>query len=258
MKSVVDWNDIHSSVLRELGEHRKGWADQLALVLEDVKRSVERYPDVFGDELPDVQQIKPKMGGLRVYTRKCNQNILDELDTRVDEIEKSCEKCGNAAQVQSIQGYLTTLCCWCYNDYLEERFEGAEAMWPTDLELDIADRFPDLVSADTASLMPNTGPGWLVPLGRFLQATEHVVRKAFVEPVVVQITDVKTNRNGSIDIVFSRYDHCLDQLLRRIELDSRRTCAKCGHKGDIVRKKDKANMLCAHCQEQGEWNPLDE
>lgn len=227
-------------------------------MLEDVKRSVERYPDVFGDELPDVQQIKPKMGGLRVYTRECNQNILDEVDTRVDEIERTCEKCGNAAQVQSIQGYLTTLCCWCYHEYLEYRFEGAEAKWPTDLELDIADRFPDLVSADTASLKPAIGPGWLVLLGQFLQATEHVVRKAFEEPVVVQITDVNMTRNGSINIVSSRYDHCLDQLLRRIELDSKHTCAKCGHKGDIVRKKDEANVLCAHCHEQGEWSPFDE
>ncbi|WP_171235822.1 hypothetical protein [Ruegeria sp. HKCCA6837] len=258
MKPVVDWNDIYASVRKELGDHRAGWADQLALVLEDVKRSVERHPDVFGDELPDVQQIKQKLGGLRVYTRKCNQNLLDELDARIDEIERTYEKCGNAAQVQSIQGYLTTLCCWCYNDYLEDRFEGAEAKWPTDLKLDIADRFPDLVSADTASLKPSIGAGWLVLLGQFLQATEHVVRKAFKEPFVVQITDVKMSREGSIHIDFSKFDHCLDQLLRRIDLDSKRTCAKCGHKGDIVRKKDKASVLCAHCEGRGEWDPFNE
>lgn len=258
MKQAVDWNDIQTSVLNALGEHRVGWADQLALVLEDVKRSVERYPDVFGSELPDVQQIKPKMGGLRVYTRKCNQNILDELDGRIEEIERTCEKCGNAAGIQSIQGYLTTLCCWCYNDFLERRFEGAEMQWPTDLELNVADRFPDLVSADTASLWPSIGPGRLVLLGRFLAEAEHLVRETLETPAQVQITDVKTNRDGSVHVSFSRYHECLDLPLKQLEMDSRRTCARCGHVGDIVRKKDRANALCAHCQEQGEWSPFDE
>ncbi|WP_171135021.1 hypothetical protein [Ruegeria sp. HKCCD7221] len=258
MKPVVDWNDIHTSVMNALGEHRVGWADQLALVLEDVKRSVAQHPDVFGDELPVIVQIKQKLGGLRVYTRECNRNIFGELETRVEEIEKTCERCGNSAEIQNVRGYLVTLCCWCYNSYLEDRFEDAEARWPTDLELNVADRFPDLVSADTASLWPSVGPGRLVLLGRFLAEAEHLVRENSETPIQVQISDVKTGPDGSIQVSFSRYDQCLDLLLKRVQLDSKRTCARCGHVGDIVRKKHRATALCAHCQEQGDWNPFDE
>ena len=258
MKQVVDWNDIHTSVLKALGEHRVGWADQLALALEDVKRSVEQRPDIFGRKLPVVVQIKQKLGGLRVYTRECNRNIFDELETRVEEIEKTCESCGNTAHVQSIRGYLTTLCCWCYNIYLEDRFEGAEAKWPTDLKLNVADRFPDLVSAETTSLLPNIGPGRLVLLGQFLAEAQHLVRANCETPIQVQISDVTTGSDGSIQINFSRYDQCLDLPLKRLALDSKRTCARCGHVGDIVRKKDRPTALCAHCQDQGDWNPFDE
>ncbi len=258
MNQVVDWNDIQASVLKALGEHRVGWADQLAIVLEDVKRSVSQHPDVFGDELPVIVQIKQKLGGLRVYTRECNRNIFDELETRVEEIEKTCERCGNSAEIQNIRGYLVTLCCWCYNRYLEDRFEGAEMMWPTDLELNVANRFPDLVSADTASLWPSIGPGRLVLLGRFLAEAEHLVRENCETPIQVQISDVTTGSDCSIQINFRRYDQCLDLPLKRLVLDSKRTCARCGHVGDIVRKKNKATALCAHCQEQGDWNPFDE
>ncbi len=258
MKQVVDWNDIHTSVLKALGEHRVGWVDQLALALDGVKQVVKLRPDIYGKKLPDIIQVKQKLGGLRVYTRECNRNLFDELEAHVEEIEKTCERCGNSAEVQNIRGYLSTLCCWCYNDYLERRFEGAEAKWPRDLELDIADRFPDLVNANTASLKPAIGPGWLVSLSQFLVAAEQVVQEAFETPVVVQISDVNTTRLGVIHIEFSKYDHCLDQLLRRVELNSRRTCAKCGHQGDVVRKKDKASVLCAYCDNKNEWDPFDE
>ncbi|KUJ77803.1 hypothetical protein [Ruegeria profundi] len=76
MNQVVDWNDIHNSVLKALGEQRMGWADQLVLVLEDVKLSVAQRPDIFGTKLPVVVQIKQKLGGLRVYTRKMQSKYL--------------------------------------------------------------------------------------------------------------------------------------------------------------------------------------
>ncbi len=248
MSSVVDWNDIHGSVFKQLGEHRAGWAEQLTLALEKVKRLIDERPDLFGDEYPSIVQIKQKWGGLRVYEGPgCSQAVMEEIQWRVDEIEQTCEGCSNAAQRQHVQGFVTTLCSWCYNAELRRRYEGAPASWPDDLKMDIAENYPDLVSADCASLVPAVGKGWLVMLSQALHKLIFSQDFRALDPGTIQISDIKKGRDGKISIGFSRYHDLVQEYVDWMEFRCGVTCESCGHVGDIVRTTDRSQVLCSHC-----------
>ncbi|WP_170399874.1 hypothetical protein [Ruegeria arenilitoris] len=248
MSSVVDWNDIHGSVLKQLGEHRAGWTKQLTLALEKVKRLIDEQPDLFGDERPSIVQIKQKWGGLRVYESPgCNQATSEEIQWRVDQIEQTCEGCSNSAQRQNILGFVTTLCSWCYNDALRRRFEGAEESWPDSLRLDIVANYPDLVSPDCASLAPAVGKGWLVMISQALHKLSFSQDFRALDPGTIQISDIKKGQDGQISIGFSRYHDLIQEYADWIELRCGVTCEECGHVGDIVRTADRSQVLCSHC-----------
>lgn len=251
-KGVVDWNDIRQSVQSSLGPQRQGWVDQLTMLLEEIKLEIDaKNTDV--EELtryPQIAQIKQKFGELCVYQESASEPFGDHLQHQVGFISQTCECCGNAAKKQQIQFYVTTLCCWCYNAELKSRNEESAASWPADLEMDVAESFPDFVSPSCASLKPATGSGWYVMLGRYLQQMELQLRNCDVEHGSVQISDVKTTRDGRISIGWHRYHESLDHFEERLVFESTITCAKCGHIGDIVRGPNRSEPFCAHCMKR--------
>ncbi|WP_170378676.1 hypothetical protein [Ruegeria atlantica] len=250
-QAVVDWDNPGPSIERTLGINRRGWIDQLTFALEDIRRDYEQGLYIpSSDEpnrLPEIVQVKQKWGALVVYTTGHPKAIWKDIQLATDRISQTCEYCGNAAETQRILGYATTLCCWCYNAVIERRFEDSAAKWPDDLEMDIADRYPDLVGPEIAELRPAIGQGWLVMISRHLNDMESAIEEAGLDPGSVQISDVKTDREGKISISFHRFHECLEPVEQRLIYESTQTCARCGHRGDIVRGRDKSDTLCACC-----------
>lgn len=250
-QAVVNWSNPGPDVEKILGVNRRGWIDQLTFALEDIRRDFELglYVPSAGEpnRLPEIVQVKQKLGSLVVYTTGYPKIIWQDIQTATERISRTCEYCGNAAETQRILGYVTTLCCWCYNAVIDRKFEDAAARWPDDLEMDIADSFPDLVSPEIAELRPAIGTGWFVMLARYLNDMESAIEEAGLDPGSVQITDVKADREGNISISFHRYHECLEPAEQRLVYESTQTCARCGNRGDIVRGRDKSDTLCAHC-----------
>ncbi len=255
---VINWDNIHEGVLKALGEQRqKGWVAYLSLSLEEVKQDAA----ATGGELPAIVQIKQKFGGLRVYTSGGSEHVWTDIQSHVDRIEQRCEQCSNVADVQSIFGYATTLCSWCYARELERRCKYAPVRHALDEKgIDVAERFPDLVRSDCASLKPAVGPGWQEMISHYLGLLERTIKEEDLPLGTVQISDIKTNRNGHISIGFHRSHSCIGHVVSKMEIASLSCCAKCGHRGDIVRARDKSDLLCASCyvRSTSEWDPFEE
>ena len=173
----------------------------------------------------------------------------------MDRIEWTCECCPNVAEAQNIQGYVTTLCSWCYNRELERR--GVNVA--DHIDFDVAEMFPDLVHQDCASLKPATGPGWFNMIAHYLRLMENQIEQIGLEPGHVVISDIKTGRNGRISVGFHKTHECVDHVVKLLERSSVSTCAKCGHHGDIVRAKDKSDLLCSSCYVRAtKWDPFEQ
>ena len=93
----------------------KGWfgliyelSQQIETIAVDMKN--RGCPE---DELPIVVQVKEKFGGLRVYM--CNQN--DDISLLIEQAEakshRVCERCGQAGETYSDDGWYRTECESC-------------------------------------------------------------------------------------------------------------------------------------------------
>lgn len=87
-------------------EHDEGWFDLLKETCEKLKD----YPVEF-------EQIKEKLGGLRIYYR-ITEDISEEVYKTIDNITtesedksfKICEVCGKEGQLSSCRGWYKVLC----------------------------------------------------------------------------------------------------------------------------------------------------
>lgn len=159
-----------------------------------------------------------------------------------------CACFGNTARLQQLQNSTQTLCCWCFNRERLRINTETSAHWPTDIELDVAEHYPDLVSPNCASLRPSIGPGWSIILDQFLRSVETDPEFSKSPPGHLQISDVKTTMAGEISIGWHWYFDWVEPYEERLENLSAITCCLCGHQGDIVRQGNRSEPLCGFCQ----------
>lgn len=254
--NAIDWNNIHSSLVKELGNECMGWISQIEIELLELKQEIEASED---PKLPTVVQIKQKFGDLRIYTDGQEpKSVTEAIDEICSHVSKTCEDCGNSADVQIIAGFASRLCCHCYNRFLDKRFTNTEGRWPNYLtRFDVAERWPDLVSPSCASLVPSVGSGWLIVLGHHLKQLNSAVSKAELPPGTIQISDIKT-KNRCISLSFHNYHDVAELFEKRLEYATTLICERCGHNGSRNRGKDYSNCLCDYCSShQDDWDPFD-
>ncbi|WP_170724464.1 hypothetical protein [Ruegeria lacuscaerulensis] len=116
---VVDYDDIKNSVEEELGHTPDGWAG----LVTDLFQKIKEHCDKQEIEYPVVSQIKQKFGQLRIYfgTVVKDERIDSLIQATIERANHSCEKCSNAAQVQLVEGFVATLCCWCAHELVSSR-----------------------------------------------------------------------------------------------------------------------------------------
>ncbi|WP_282022469.1 hypothetical protein [Ruegeria faecimaris] len=109
--SVIDWGDIHNSVVSELGKECQGWIRIVEEALERVKkRAIEQKRPA-----PEVHQIKQKFGELRIYYSRANTDGYQDSDivAAITEANRCCQWCGNSCRTQIIDAWIVNMCCWC-------------------------------------------------------------------------------------------------------------------------------------------------
>ncbi|WP_170425451.1 hypothetical protein [Ruegeria arenilitoris] len=116
---VVDYDDIKASVEEELGYTPAGWAGLVTDLFQGIKDHCDKQEIAY----PVVSQIKQKFGELRIYFHAIVEDELigNCVQATIERANHSCEKCGNAAQTQVVEGFVTTLCCWCAHELVSSR-----------------------------------------------------------------------------------------------------------------------------------------
>ena len=249
MSVIVEWDDVRTGVKHALGEESLGWIDQIEIGLQQLKRNVGAGHYLPGEsQLPVIVQIKQKFGDLRIYTDGTESaSVQSAIKDICQQVSSTCERCGNAAAAQQIAGYVTRLCCHCYNQLLDERFEVSRVRWPADMDdLDVAKRFPSLVLPTCTRLKPVCGKGWQVPIFRGLQQMERALRKADMPPNTVQINDIK-EKLGCLSIRYHLCDPVVEDIDKQVGFNTSQTCMYCGHYGGRHRGRRKLSCLCDHC-----------
>ena len=94
--------------IRRFGfEHGDGWFGLIEGLCKEI--------DSLGDIGFEFDQIKEKFGSLRIYYHGVNDmlrsRLVDYLIDKYENMSKStCEECGVVAQLENVNGWLTTLC----------------------------------------------------------------------------------------------------------------------------------------------------
>ncbi|AML53811.1 hypothetical protein [Falsihalocynthiibacter arcticus] len=251
-KNAIDFDNIQESLERELGLGFEGWIPKIEIGLLELKLELQNCEITP----PIIVQMKERFGDLRIYTDSQEPAAVSEaLEDICRHVNSSCQRCGNAAEVQVVFGWAIRLCCHCYNKFLDERFDGAESRWPDSLSpFDVANKFPDLVRPDCASLLPSVGQGWLVALGQYLKEMDYAVQRAELPPGTVQICDIKT-KNRKISLSYHQYHEVAELSELRLEYATSQICTRCGHRGSRRRDKNYADCLCDYCSTKG-WDPF--
>ncbi len=115
--NAIDFNDIKQSVEENLGSTPEGWSGLVTVLFTEVKE----YCDLKGATYPFVLQIKEKIGELRIYHRCDDRQIQSMIAATIARANHSCERCGNSAETQLLDGWYKTLCCWCAHDVASKR-----------------------------------------------------------------------------------------------------------------------------------------
>ena len=124
--NAIDFNDIKQSVEESLGRTPEGWSGLVTVLFTEVKE----YCDLKDATYPFVLQIKEKLGELRIYHRCDDRHIQSMITATIARANRTCERCSNAAETQLLDGWYTTLCCWCAHDVASKRHpEKEEAFW---------------------------------------------------------------------------------------------------------------------------------
>ena len=115
--NAIDFNHIKQSVEEGLGRTPEGWSGLVTALFTEVKE----YCDLKGATYPSILQIKEKLGKLRIYHRCDDRHIQSMITTTIARANRTCERCSNAAETQLLNGWYTTLCCWCAHDVATKR-----------------------------------------------------------------------------------------------------------------------------------------
>lgn len=114
-----EWSDVEGSLKYHFPNVGwTGWIAALGPAFAELKRGMQDR----GMQLPEVIQVKEKLGGLRFYTRLPDKpSTLDGewfwLQMRkIEETSlKTCRRCGEAGNLQDIDGWWTVICDDCKN-----------------------------------------------------------------------------------------------------------------------------------------------
>ncbi|WP_425079340.1 hypothetical protein [Ruegeria denitrificans] len=117
VSNAIDFNDIKQSVEESLGRTPEGWSGLVTKLFTEVKE----YCDLKGVTYPFVLQIKEKLGEFRIYHRCDDRHIQSMIAETIARANHSCERCGNSAETQLLDGWYKTLCCWCGHDVVSKR-----------------------------------------------------------------------------------------------------------------------------------------
>ena len=102
------WYELLSSICWRISQHEKN--------IESTKRIFEDKPEQIKDELEyypvKFDQIKEKLGGLRVYFTGGDDYVEGVIGMAEEYSYKVCEVCGNAGKPNR-DGWITTLCENC-------------------------------------------------------------------------------------------------------------------------------------------------
>lgn len=118
---VIDWDDIRTGVVDQLGHENVGWVRIVTNCLEDVKT----YADDNNIACPEIWKIKERFAELRICydCEGADDHQNDLIEAAVKLANASCQRCGNACHRQSWHAWAVKMCCWCLHRIAEERGE---------------------------------------------------------------------------------------------------------------------------------------
>ena len=117
------WFDIIDAALSTIQGHITNRNNQILNNIEwHAKRDIgEPIPDWRREtellEYPQVQQIKEKFGGLRVYTDGNDETIHALIGLAESMANRTCEGCGKKGKNRSWGGWYMTYCDTCAEEY---------------------------------------------------------------------------------------------------------------------------------------------
>lgn len=113
---------IQESLMRFGFECSDGWfqiiwdlSEKIEEVLKEEDNVVQQAKDELQDSGFEVIQVKEKFGTLRFYTNWSNPKIEAYIREAEEKSSVTCEICGKEATLRT-DGWLTTLCDFCYNE----------------------------------------------------------------------------------------------------------------------------------------------
>ncbi|WP_170334775.1 hypothetical protein [Ruegeria arenilitoris] len=115
--NTIDFNDIKQSVEKNLGRTPEGWSGLVTTLFTEIKE----HCDLKDATYPFILQIKEKLGELRIYHRCDDRCIQSMIAATIARANRTCERCSNAAETQLLDGWYTTLCCWCAHEVASKR-----------------------------------------------------------------------------------------------------------------------------------------
>ncbi|WP_171235825.1 hypothetical protein [Ruegeria sp. HKCCA6837] len=115
--NAIDFSDLQKSIEGSLGRTPEGWSGLVTTLFTEVKE----YCDLKDVTYPTILQIKEKLGELRIYHRCDDRHIQSMIAATISRANRTCERCSNAAETQLLDGWHTTLCCWCAHNIASKR-----------------------------------------------------------------------------------------------------------------------------------------
>ncbi|RLK03468.1 hypothetical protein [Ruegeria conchae] len=123
--NAIDFNDIKQSVEESLGRAPEGWSYLVTTLFTEIKEHCDQKDATY----PFILQIKEKLGELRIYHRCDDRHIQSMITATIARANRTFERCSNAAETQLLDGWYTTLCCWCANDVASKRHPERKRLW---------------------------------------------------------------------------------------------------------------------------------
>lgn len=105
----------------EFLETLDGWDELISMMSSLIESCIEHHvPEELRDQVY-IQQIKQKLGGLRVHMSHHVPQIQGIISMAETMSYFVCEVCGNHAGHRNVRGWLTALCDTHYQQEMEEK-----------------------------------------------------------------------------------------------------------------------------------------
>jgi hypothetical protein len=105
-----DYPEVYHSPVRGGAYAPAGWLPILRELSASLVPLVTRYPLTTR---PVVEQVKSKLGGLRVYLSHETEDMTAAIREAERQSGKTCENCGSPAEPQCVKNWIYTLCEGC-------------------------------------------------------------------------------------------------------------------------------------------------